>query len=216
VDQKPQRGGVTESGYAMQHGQILIADDDAVVRLDLKNMLEAMGHTIIGEAGNGEAALLMARKLKPDLIVLDVMMPGMSGLEAAECIARERLGPVMLLTAYSDIAIIEKANRAGVLAYLVKPFRHQEIQPAVEIAITRYREMMALEGAVHSATDQLETNRIIGRAKHILMNKHTVGDQEAYRRLTAQSIATNSSLREISEAILLAEDMVGSSPRRSR
>ena len=128
------------------------------------------------------------------------------------------LGPVMLLTAYSDVPMIEQANRAGVLAYLVKPFRQQELQPAIEIAITRYREMLALEGAVHTAHDQIETNRIIGRAKRVLMDKHTVGDQEAYRRLTAQSLATNLSLREISEAILLAEEMVSpaAAPRRSR
>ena len=202
----------------MQQGQILIADDDAVLRLDLKNMLESMGHTVIGEADNGEAAVLMARNLRPDLIVLDVMMPRMNGLEAAESIAKERLGPVMLLTAYSEVPMIEQANRAGVLAYLVKPFRQQELQPAIEIAITRYREMLALEGAVHTANDQIETNRIIGRAKRVLMEKHTVGDQEAYRRLTAQSLATNKSLREISEAILLAEEMVGpaAAPRRNR
>ncbi len=202
----------------MQQGQILIADDDAVLRLDLKNMLESMGHTVIGEADNGEAAVLMARNLKPDLIVLDVMMPRMNGLEAAESIAKERLGPVMLLTAYSDVPMIEQANRAGVLAYLVKPFRQQELQPAIEIAITRYREMLALEGAVNTAQDQIETNRIIGRAKRVLMDKHAVGDQEAYRRLTAQSLATNRTLREISEAILLAEELVSPAavPRRNR
>src|SRR5580700_10883466 len=105
----------TESVYPMQQGQILIADDDAVTRLDLKNMLESMGHTVIGEADNGEAAVLMARNLKPDLIVLDIMMPRMSGLEAAESIGKERLGPVMVLTAYSDVSMIEQANRAGVL-----------------------------------------------------------------------------------------------------
>lgn len=200
----------------MQRGQILIADDDAVLRLDLKSMLESIGHAVVGEADNGEAAVYMARSLKPDLIVLDVMMPRMNGLEAAELIGKERLGPVMLLTAYSDVPMIEQANRAGVLAYLVKPFRQQELQPAVEIAISRYREMLALEVAVTTAQDQIETNRIIGRAKRVLMDKHTVGDQEAYRRLTAQSLATNRSLREISEAILLAEDMSGPLPAARR
>jgi response regulator NasT len=195
----------------MQQGQILIADDDAVLRLDLRNMLESMGHTVVGEADNGEAALLMARNLKPDLIVLDVMMPRMNGLEAAELIAKERLGPVMLLTAYSDVPMIEQANRAGVVAYLVKPYRQQELLPAIEIAITRYREMMALEGAVYSANDQIETNRLVGKAKRVLMDKHTVGDQEAYRRLTALALASNRSMREICEAILLAQDLAGPS-----
>ena len=135
------------------------------------------------------------------------MMPKQNGLEAAEVISRERLGPVMLLTAYSDVPMIEQANRAGVLAYLVKPFRQQELQPAIEIAISRYREMLALEGAVTNAQEQMETNRVIGRAKRILMDRHSVGDQEAYRRLYAQALATNRSLREIAEAILLTEDM---------
>jgi two-component system, response regulator PdtaR len=201
----------------MQQGQILIADDDAVLRLDLKSMLTALGHTVIGEADNGEAAVMMARNLKPDLIVLDVMMPRLSGLQAAEVIAKERLGAVMMLTAFSDVPMIEQANRAGVLGYLVKPFREQELKPAVEIAISRYREMMALEGAVSSAQDQIEANRIIGKAKRVLMEKFSVGDQEAYRRLNAQALATNKTLKEISEAILLAEELASPSvPRRGR
>src|SRR5580704_8095926 len=173
----------------MQQGQILIADDDAVLRLDLRTMLESMGHCVVGEADNGETAIYLARSLQPDLIILDVMMPKQNGLEAAEVIGKERLGPVMLLTAYSDVAMIEQANRAGVLAYLVKPFRQQELQPAIEIAISRYREMLALEGAVTNAQEQMETNRLIGRAKRVLMDRHNVGDQEAYRRLYAQALA---------------------------
>ncbi len=202
----------------MHQGQILIADDDAVLRLDLKTMLESLGHTVIGEADNGETAVLLARSLKPDLIILDVMMPKLNGLQAAEQISKERLGPVILLTAYNDVPMIEQANRAGVLAYLVKPFRQQELQPSVEIAISRYREMLALEGAVSNAQDQIETSRIIGKAKRVLMDKHTIGDQEAYRRLTAQALATNRSIREISEAILLADDLTASATmtRRSK
>lgn len=196
----------------------MIADDDAVLRFDLRTMLESLGHCVIGEADNGETAIYLARSLQPDLIILDVMMPKRNGLEAAEVIGKERLGPVMLLTAYSDVPMIEQANRAGVLAYLVKPFRQQEVQPAIEIAMTRYREMLALEGAVTNAQEQIETNRLIGRAKRILMERHGVGDQEAYRRMYAQSLATNRSLREIADAILLTEDM--SAPvtpsRRSR
>ncbi len=191
----------------MQQGKILIADDDAVLRMDLRSMLENIGHCVVGEAENGETACYLARSLRPDLIILDVMMPKMNGLEAAEIISRERLGPVMMLTAYSDVPIIEQANRAGVLAYLVKPFRQQEIQPTIEIAITRYREMLALEGALDSAQDQMESNRLIGRAKRVLMDRYDVSDQEAFRRLHAQALATNRSLREIAEAILLTEDM---------
>lgn len=191
----------------MQTGRILIADDDAVVRLDLKSMLAAIGHCVVGEADNGETACYLARSLRPDLVILDVMMPKCSGIEAAEIISRERLGAVMLLTAYSDVPMIEQATRAGVLAYLVKPFRQQELQPAIEIALTRYREMTALEGALETVQGQIEGNRLVGRAKRVLIERHGISDQEAFRRLNTQALATNRTVREIAEAILLTEDM---------
>ncbi len=200
----------------MQQGKILIADDDGAIRLDLRTMLQDMGHEVVGEADNGETACYLARSLRPDLIILDVMMPKRNGLEAAELISQERLGPVMLLTAYSDVPMIEQASRAGVLAYLVKPFRQQELQPAIEIALTRYREMLALEGALTGAQEQMESNRLVGRAKRILMERHTISDQEAYRRLHAQALATSRSLREIAEAVLLTEDMADGANRRHR
>lgn len=202
----------------MQQGNILIADDDAVLRLDLRSMLESMGHHVVGEADNGETACYLARSLRPDLIILDVMMPKCNGLEAAEIISQERLGPVLMLTAYSDVPMIEQANRAGVLAYLVKPFRQQELQPTIEIALSRYREMLALEGALDNAQEQMETNRLIGRAKRVLMERHGISDQEAYRRLQAQALATNRSQRDIAEAVLLTEEMsvTSQTARRSR
>jgi response regulator NasT len=191
----------------MQTGRILIADDDAVVRMDLKAMLAAIGHCVVGEADNGESACYLARGLKPDLIILDVMMPKCSGIEAAEIISRERLGAVMLLTAYSDVPIIDQATKSGVLAYLVKPFRQEELRPAVEIAIVRYREMLALEGALDSAQGQMEANRLVGRAKRVLIERHGISDQEAFRRMNTQALANSRTLREIAEAILLTEDM---------
>jgi two-component system, response regulator PdtaR len=191
----------------MQQGKILIADDEAMIRLDLRKMLEEIGHTVVGEADNGETVCYLARSLRPDLIILDVMMPKRNGLEAAEIISQERLGPVLMLTAYCDIPIIEQANRAGVLAYLVKPFRQQELQPTIEIVLTRYREMLALEGALDNVQGQMETNRLVGRAKRILIERHSINDQEAYRRLQSQALATNRTLREIAEAVLLTEDM---------
>lgn len=199
----------------MQQARILIADDDAVVRLDLKKLLEEIGHCVVGEADNGETACYLARSLKPDLIILDVMMPKMNGLEAAEKINSERIAPVMLLTAYSEVPIIEQATKAGVVAYLVKPFRQQELQPAIEIALNRYREMMALEGAFDAVQEQAETNRLVGKAKRVLMYWHGLNDQEAYRRLQAQALQSNRPLREIAEAILLADDMtIAGTPTR--
>ncbi len=191
----------------MQEARILIADDDAVLRLDLRAMLETLGHCVVGEADNGETALYLARNLTPDLTILDVMMPKMNGLEAAEQIGRERIGPVLMLTAYSDVPMIEQASKAGVLGYLVKPFREQELKPAIEIALSRYKEMAALEGALGSLQDQMEANRIVGRAKRLLMERHQVTDQEAYRRLQAQSASTGKTMREVADAVLLTETL---------
>lgn len=200
----------------MHQGRILIADDEAVQRLDLRAMLECLGHVVVGEAGNGEVAVALARRLRPDLTILDVMMPDTNGLQAAEIINQERLGPVILLTAYSDVPLIEQASRAGVLAYLVKPYRQQEIQPAVEIAIARYREMRALEGAREDAQDQIETTRLVGRAKRVLMERHNISDQEAYRRLNAQALSTERPLREIAECILLTSNICEDIPLSQR
>jgi AmiR/NasT family two-component response regulator len=191
----------------MQHGRVLIADDDVVIRMDLKAMLEELGHEVAGEADNGETACYLARSLKPDLVILDVMMPKMNGLEAAAAISSERLAPVLMLTAYSEAPMIEEATKAGVLAYLVKPFRKQELQPAIEIALARYRELAALEGELDALQEQMEARKIVGRAKAILMDRNGLSEREAFRRLQAQSLALSKSLREIADAIILTDEM---------
>lgn len=191
----------------MLRGKVLIADDDAVIRMDLRTMLEEIGHEVIAEADNGETACYLARNLKPDLVILDIMMPRMSGLDAAAAINQERLAPVLLLTAYSEGPMIEQATQSGVLAYLVKPFRRQELQPAIEIAIARYRELSALEGELEGLQEQIETRRTVGKAKAILMERHGIAEREAFRRLQAQSLSLSKSLKEIAEAIILTEEL---------
>lgn len=188
-------------------GRVLIADDEPVIRMDLRAMLEEMGHVVVGEADNGEAACYMARSLKPDLIILDIMMPKMNGLDAAARLSGERIAPVLLLTAYSEARMIEQATEAGVLAYLVKPFRRQELQPAIEIAVARYREMTALEGALENMQEQADTRRLVGKAKSILVERHGLVEREAHRRLQAQSLALNRPLKEVAEAIILADEL---------
>jgi response regulator NasT len=175
--------------------------------MDLRAMLESLGYEVVGEADNGQTACYLARSLKPDLVILDIMMPKMNGLDAAAAINQERLAPVLLLTAYSEATMIEKAAQAGVLNYLVKPFRKQDLQPAIEIAIARYRELAALEGQLGTLQEQIETRRLVGRAKAILIERHAISEREAFRRLQAQSLAMNRSLREIAEAIILTEEM---------
>lgn len=191
----------------MHRGRVLIADDDAVIRMDLRAMLEALGHEVVGEADNGETACYLARSLRPDLVILDILMPKMNGLDAAAAINRDRLAPVLLLTAYSEASMIERATQAGVLGYLVKPFRRQDVEPAIEIAMARYRELAALEGELGSLQEQMETRRIVGRAKAILIERQGLSEREAYRRLQAQSLSINRSIREIAEAIILAEEI---------
>jgi response regulator NasT len=191
----------------MVQGRVIIADDDAVIRMDLKAMLEELGHEVVGEADNGESACYLARSLKPDLVILDVMMPKMNGLQAAAAINSERLAPVLMLTAYSEAPMIEEATRAGVLAYLVKPFRKQELQPAIEISLARYRELAALEGEIDQLQEQMETRKVVGRAKAILMDRHGLVEREAFRRLQAQSLSLNKSLKEIADAIILTDEM---------
>ena len=191
----------------MQNGRLVIADDDPVIRMDLKAMLEEMGHEVVGEADNGDAACHLCRKLKPDLAILDVMMPKMNGLDAAAVINKERLAPVLMLTAYSEAPMVEEATKAGVLAYLVKPFRKQELQPAIEVALARYRELAALEGQVGALHEQNETRKVVAKARSILMERHDVSEREAFRRLQAQSLSLGKSLREIADAIILTEDL---------
>ncbi len=188
-------------------GRIIIADDDPIIRMDLTAMLQELGHQVIAAVENGDAAWRLAQSLKPDLVILDVMMPGMDGLQAAARISSQRLAPVLLLTAYSEAPMVEQATRAGVLAYLVKPFRKQELQPALEIALARYRELSALEGQIDALQEQIETRKAVGKAKAILMQRFGMSDREAMRRLQAQSLSLNRSLKQIAEAIILTEEI---------
>lgn len=191
----------------MLQARVLIADDDPVFRMDLRSMLESLGHTLAGEADNGEDVIRLARSLRPDLTILDIEMPRKSGLEAARVLAEERISPVLLLTAYSESRMIEEAIRSGVLAYLVKPFRGPELQPAIEVAIARYRELTALESERDALQEQIESRKVLSKARAILMARHEITDREAQRRIQAQSLALNKSLREIAEAIILSDEI---------
>lgn len=191
----------------MRHVRVLIAEDDPVSRMDLRSVLERAGHTVVGEADNGEDAVILARNVRPDLVILDIMMPKMTGLEAAAVISRERIAPVLLLTAYREAGMIDEASRAGVLAYLVKPFRAEDLEPAIEIALSRYRELTALEGELDSLNEQIETRKAVGKAKAILMRRSDLTEREAFRRMQSQSLALGKSLREIAEAIILSDEI---------
>lgn len=191
----------------MSQLKIVIADDESIIRLDLKKMLESMGHIVIGEAADGQKALELSRALAPDIAILDIKMPVMDGLDAAKFITEEKIAPVVLLTAYSQTDLIDRAKEAGVFGYLVKPFKESDLVPAIEIAISRYVEMQELESQLDDIQDKLDTRKIVDRAKGILMDKYNLKEHEAFRRIQQQSMNTRKGMREIAEAIIIAHEV---------
>ena len=184
--------------------KILLADDEAILRLDLREMLTDAGHEVIGEAANGEEAVKLAKELKPEFIIMDVKMPVMDGLTAAKLIAAENIAPVLLLTAYSQQDIVEKASEAGVIAYLVKPIREEQLFPAMELAEKRFQEMQKLNGELAQLKESLETRKLLDRAKGILMAAHGMTEQEAYRKMQQFSMAKSISFKSLAESIIAA------------
>lgn len=183
---------------------IVIADNESIIRMDLREMLEEQGHTIVGEAHDGKQALELTRKHRPDLVMMDIKMPNMDGITAAKAIADEGISPVILLTAFSDSEIVNRAKDAGVLAYLVKPVREESISPAIEIALSRWQEMKELERELEAAKDSLEFRKILDRAKGILMDAHNISESEAYRRIQCYSMMKRKTIKEVAEAIVRA------------
>jgi response regulator NasT len=191
----------------MEAMRVVIADDESIIRMDLKKTLEDLGHSVVGEASDGQRALELARALKPDIVILDIKMPVMDGLDAAKVIAEEKIAPVVLLTAYSQPDLLERAKEAKVFAYLVKPFKASDLMPAIEIAIARYLEMQELESQVMTLADKIETRKAVDRAKGILMDKYGLKESEAFRRIQQQSMNMRKSMREIAEAIIIANEL---------
>ena len=182
--------------------RILLADDEALLRLDLREMLTEAGHKIIGEAANGLEAVELARKLKPELVIMDVKMPIMDGLTAAQTLAQENIAPVLLLTAYSQQDIVEKAKEAGVIAYLVKPIREEQLFPAMEIAVNNFQELQQLQAELLDLQEALETRKLLAKAKGILMELHGLTEQDAYRKMQQYSMLKRVSLKKLAEMII--------------
>jgi response regulator NasT len=175
--------------------------------MDLRRTLENMGHIVAGEAGDGRQAIEVTRELKPNVVILDVKMPQMDGIDAAKVISTEGVAPVLLLTAYSDRELVERAKDAGVFAYLIKPFKEADLMPAIEIAIARFEEMLEIEKEVADLENKLETRKAVDRAKGILMDLYGLKEQDAFRRIQVQSMNTRKSMREIAEAIIIANSV---------
>jgi response regulator NasT len=186
----------------MQELRVVIADNESIIRMDLKELLEEAGHAVVGEAADGIKAIELARRHKPDLVIMDIKMPEMDGIAAAKIISAEKLAPVLLLTAFSQKEIVEKAKDSGVLAYLVKPIKEANLFPAIEIALSRFQEFAELERELEDVKNSLETRKILDRAKGILMDAYNLTESEAYRRIQQYSMSKRKSIREVAEAIV--------------
>ena len=191
----------------MSRMRVVIADDESIIRMDLKTLLEEMGHEVAGEAADGQKALELTRSLKPDVVIMDIKMPVMDGLDAAKIIAEEKIAPVVLLTAYSQKDLIERAKEAGVFGYLVKPFQESDLLPAIEIAVSRYLEQQGLEAQLGDLEQKLETRKLVDRAKGLLMDKYQMTEAEAFRRIQQQSMNQRRTMREIAEALIIAHEI---------
>lgn len=192
--------------------RVIIADDESIIRMDLREMLAHLGYDVVGEAADGRTALDLAEKLRPDLVILDIKMPEMDGIVAAEHIADKRLAPVVLLTAYSERHLVERAKNAGVAGYLVKPFRESELSPVIELALARFRDVQQLKQEVAQLQETLETRKLVERAKGILMEVHGLREADAFSRMRRTSMDNRKSMREVAEAILLTHQVETRSP----
>ena len=192
---------MTEAATEALPRRIVLGEDEALIRLDLKEMLEEEGYEVVGEAGDGESAVRLAQELRPDLVILDIKMPGVDGLSAAERISADRLAPVLVLTAFSQKDLVDRAARAKAMGYLVKPFQKSDVIPAVEMALARYEELRALEDEVQDLDERLETRKLVDRAKGVLMDRYSMKEADAFRFLQKTSMDKRLKLSEVAAQV---------------
>ncbi|HEX9994412.1 MAG TPA: response regulator [Acidimicrobiales bacterium] len=185
--------------------RVVIAEDEAIIRLDLKETLEEEGYEVVGETGRGDEAVALVKELEPDLAILDIKMPGLDGLSAAREISAEQRAAVLILTAFSQRDLIERARDAGALAYLVKPFQRSELIPAVEVALGRFREMKALADEVRGLEQQLEARKVVDRAKGLLMDRHGMTEGAAFSFIQKRAMQERLTMKVIAQRIIDGE-----------
>jgi AmiR/NasT family two-component response regulator len=188
----------------MERVRVIVADDESIIRMDLREMLTNLGYLVIGEVGDGRSMANLARELRPDVVIADIKMPDMDGIEAAKILTEEKIAPVILLTAYGQHELVERAKEAGVVGYLVKPFQESDLAPAIEIALARFAEFRTLEKELDDLKQALETRKLVDRAKGILMDTQGLKEAEAFRKIQKMSMNTRKPMKEVAEAIILA------------
>jgi two-component system, response regulator PdtaR len=181
---------------------VVVAEDEVLIRMDLVEMLGEEGYDVVGQAGDGATAVDLAEKLRPDLVILDVKMPVLDGIAAAEQIASQRIAPVVILTAFSQRDLVERARDAGAMAYLVKPFTQQDLVPAVEMALSRFAELSQLEEEVKDLTERLETRKAVERAKSLLMAQLSLSEPEAFRWIQKTAMDLRLSMRQVADGVV--------------
>lgn len=196
-----------EEAAPVEEGQVekrrvVVAEDEALIRLDIVEILKGKGFDVVAEAGNGEEAVELTREHDPDVVLMDVKMPKMDGISAAEAIAKDRIAPVVLLTAFSQKELVDRATEAGAMAYVVKPFTENDLIPAIEVAVSRYEQIKALEGEVSDLKEQFETRKLVERAKSLLITKMGLTEPEAFRWIQKTSMDRRLSMREVAETIV--------------
>jgi two-component system, response regulator PdtaR len=189
------------TGEATPH-RVLVAEDEALIRLDLAEMLREEGYEVVGEAGDGQEAVELAESLNPDLVIMDVKMPRRDGIDAASEIASKHIAPIVVLTAFSQRELVERARDAGAMAYLVKPFSITDLIPAIELAVSRFSEIGALENEVASLSDRLETRKLVERAKGLLQSNHQMTEPEAFKWIQRAAMDRRTTMKRVAEVVL--------------
>jgi response regulator NasT len=187
--------------------RLVIADDESLIRMNLKETLISLGYLVVGDASDGVSVINQARELRPDLVLMDIKMPRLDGIQAAKVLTEEKIAPVLLLTAYSDRELVDRAREAGVVNYVVKPFREAELLPAIEIALARYQEFLEMDRQLADLKETLETRKLVERAKGVLMDSQGLKEAEAFRKIQQLSMNTRKSMKEIAQALLLAHEI---------
>ena len=190
--------------------RVIVADDESITRMDLQETLIGLGYLVVGAVGDGESAVNLARELRPDVVIMDIKMPGMDGLQAAKIITENDIAPVVLLSAYSQPELVERAQDAGVVGYLVKPYREADLAPAIGVAVSRFDQFKLLRGEVTNLQERLEVRKLVDRAKGILMDSQGIPESEAFRRIQKMSMDNRKAMKEVAQAIIMASELTAS------